>query len=547
MIDPYLIKKAWERTPKYNKTVTNGIAVEHMMGVSEDGDSNNTISYIDRLFKINQGLFPEGFEYAGTGFCSPIEHFEKITREYNSRRKANIARYDTYMVSLNFMYRGEPLRPVHILLPYVNDGGLCHLNGALYNISPVLTDVGYSVIQGSIFIPFRRTKLTFHSLDYQLLVDGTRDVGFILWSMIHLKMKEVSPRDVNKRKLIKSSLAHYFFAQFGVYETFREWGNCDVKVGYAHEFTEELYPTADYVRFESVELKGKQPAGEICMVVPRSQDTDFVRLLVAGFFYVMDTFPIQFASPERATNKIEWQNILGRLIYGDYRYLGKVKQDVEDHLESFSKQLDEITREELRERGLNVTGSWDLLYKIMTELRHHFYQRDHTECSVYGKRFTVLRYVLEQLNYAISSFAYQFQSLKKKKEEENGWLAEDLEAQIRKFFKLNVALSSLTADHGEINIVSYPGDNKFYRITSMLIPQDRARQSKGYNKGIFGDPTRLLDASISEVCQFNNHPKNIPDGRGRASQYVKLGPDSNVERNEDLRELIDRTNKMIHG
>jgi hypothetical protein len=164
---------------------------------------------------------------------------------------------------------------------------------------------------------------------------------------------------------------------------------------------------------------------------------------------------------------------------------------------------------------------------------------------MYGKRLTVLRYVMEQLNYAISSFAFQFQSLKKKKEEENGWTVEDLEKQIRSFFKLNTAIDSLSKDHGEVNTVSYPGDNKFFRITSMLIPQDKARQTKGYQKGIFGDPTRLIDASIGEVGQFNNHPKNMPDGRGRVNQYLRIGNDGMVMRNPELVELIDRTNRNL--
>lgn len=544
-MDPYLIHTAKERTPRFNRLITNGLAVDHMMGQAEDSDHNNTIAYINQLFKINQNLFPEGFEFTGTGLCSPVEQFEKVTREYNSRRKANIARYDTYLVSLNFSYENESLRPAHILLPYVTDGGLCHLNGALYNFSPVLTDVGYSVIQGSIFIPFKRTRLTFHSLDYHYLTDDSRDIGLIIWSMIHLKMKEVGNRDVNKRRLIKSSLAHYFFAQFGVKRTFKEWGDCDLEIGYSREFTEKEYPREDYIRFESITLKGKHPAGELCLVIPRNEDSDFIRLLITGFFYVMDTFPDRFVEKSHVDGNVLWQNLLGRLIYGDFRFLGKVKQDVEDHLESFSKQLDAITKGELKERGLEVEDSWELLYRIMADLHHHFYQRNPDECSMYGKRLTVLRYVLEQLNHAISSFAFQFQSLRKKKEEENGWTAEDLEKQIRNFFKLNVAINSLTNDHGEINTVSYPGDNKNFRITSMLIPQDKARQTKGYQKGIFGDPTRLIDASIAEVGQFQNHPKNIPDGRGRVSQYLIVDINGMVVRNEDLRPLIDKTNQAF--
>lgn len=538
-MDPYLISTVKKNTPEFNRTITNGLAVEHMMGRTEGNEFNNTIAYINQLFMINQSLFPEGFTFAGVGLCSPIEQFEKVTREYNSRRRANIARDSTYMVSLNFEYQGQQLRPAHILLPYVVDGGLLHINGAMYNIAPVITDIGYSVIQGSIFIPFKRTRLTFNNLDYHYYVDDRREVGMLIWSMIHLKMKEVGKRDVRQRKVIMSSLAHYFFAQFGVQETFTHWGKCPLEVGLSHTFTEESHPSAKYMRFTSIKHRGRHPVGELVLVIPRECDSDFIRLLVTGFFYVMDTFPDRFVDTEQVLSAELWQNLLGRLIYGDFRFLGKVKQDVEDHLESFSKQLDAMTRAELKERDVDVADSWELLYCIMTQLSHHFYQRSDDEASMYGKRLTILRYLLEQLNHAISTFSFQFQSLKKKKEEEGGWTVDDLEKQIRNTFKLKIAISELTKSHGEIAIVAYPGDNKFLKTTSMLIPQDKARKTKGYTKGVFNDPTRQLDPSIAEVAQFNNQPKNMPDGRGRINPYVYIDTQGTVKRKEHLREIID--------
>lgn len=545
-MDPYQVEMARARTPKFNRMITNGLAVEHMMGRASPSDRmNKTVAWIDKLFRINQGLFPEGFVYEGARPATPMEHFDKITREYNSKRKANVAAYDTYMVTLNFSYYGEKLMPCPILLPYVRDGGLMHLNGALYSVSPVLADVGYSVIQGSIFIPFIRTKLTFNSLDYHFLTNNKRDIHYVLWSLIHLKKKELSARDVNKRKMLHTSIAHYFFAQFGVIETFRDWGDCDVKIGYSYEFSEEEYPESHYTRFESINLKGKGPAGELCILIPNEDDSDFIRLLVAGFFYVMDTFPNQFTEPEHSVSKIRWQDLLGQLIYGDYRHLGKVKQDIEDHLESFSNQLDEITRDELRQRGVVVKDSWELLYKISTDLLHHFYQRSSDESSVYGKRLTVLRYVLEQLNHAISSFTYQFQSLKRKKEEEGGWKLDDLNAHVRKYFKLNTALNALPTDHGEINTVAYPGDNKFFRITSTIIPQDRAHKKNGFQKGLANDETKMLHVSLAVMCQFNNQPKNVPDGRGKVNQYGHYTIDGVFVPDPTLDDIVVPTQRLF--
>lgn len=544
-MDPYLIQKVNERTPDFNRSITNGLAVEHMMGKTSERDKmNRTVAYIDRLFLINQELFPEGLEYLGARACTPIEQFEEVTKEYNSRREANVARDDVYMVALHFTYKGEALMPKRILLPFCGDGGLTYLNGALYNISPVLADIGYSVLQGSIFIPFRRTKLTFNSEDYHFYANDTREITYVIWSRIHNEMKKLTNRDVIQRAMINSSLPHYFFANDGVTETFKKWADVEVMVGYTHDFPYSEYSKDKYVRYESIVLKGKHPAGEICLVVAKRDDTDFVRLLVGGFFYVLDTFPGSFGDPSYANSPQLWQTLLGRVIYGDHRYQGRIDQDMVVHLDSVSRYVDEMTRDDLKERGVKADDMWELMYRVMTDLIHHFYQRTNEEASMYGKRLMVLRYVLEELNYAISKFVYNFQTQETKRKGKE-WTVDELNRQINTSFKLRTALRKLTSEHGEISTVSYPGDNKFFRITSMLIPQDKAHKKKGQQKGMIADTSRLIHPSLAEIGQFNNQPKTNPSGHGRISQHAKTEIDGMVIQSEKLRPLLNDVGRRL--
>jgi hypothetical protein len=539
-MDPELIKRILAATPAFNQSIANGLAVEHMMSINPETGKNSTMAYIDRLIHINKALLPEGLVYEGSSIQSPMKHFEEITREYQSKRIANIAKYDVYLVKYEFSYRGEKLFPRYVLLPFVRPGGLINLNGALYNIAPVLTDVGYSVLRGSIFIPFRRTKLTFNRTDHHFYTDGRRTIIYVIWSMVHNEMSNRTKRDLDNRRKIESCLAHYFFCKFGVTGAFKQWGKADLLIGNRTDFNEANYPRAQWTIYESVTLKGRHPSGDICLVIPKAQETEFIKMLVGGFFYVMDTFPDRFADAKGIDDPVLWQTILGHMVFGDFEHGGKVLENIETHLHGFNNSLDEMTIEELSSAKVYVSNIWELLYEIMTSLSHNFYQSSHDETSMYNKRLVVLRYVMEEFNYSISLFAYGFQSRRDKE-----WTINELNEALKRTFKLNTCIRKLTSEHGELDTVNFPGDNMMLRITSMLVPQDRARKSRGHNKGLIGDTSRLLHASIAEVGQYKNQPKNNPDGRARINPYVQVGIDGMVERRPELVALIDKTQRRL--
>jgi len=539
-MDNVLLERVKAVTPKFNPSVANGLAVEHLMARSPETGTLSVVSYIDRLIHITQELFPEGLVYEGSQVCSPVQQFEEVTREYNSKRVANIAKHDTFMVKYQFSFKGEMLFPRYILLPFVRDGSILHLNGALYNISPVLADVGFSVLKGSIFIPFQRTKLTFNRVDHAFYADGRREIVYVIWSTIHHEKNKLNKRDLDNRREIESCLAHYFFARYGVTETFRQWANANVMVGWKKDFPLKDYPRDHYTIFESTNLKDRHPTGELVVVVPKSDDTDFVRMLVGGFFYVVDTFPDRFREPEWVDNTIHWQLLLGNVIFGDFQGSGTLQEDVEKHMISIENYLDEITRDDLRGRDIYVDSIWELFHVIMTDLSGHFYQTSSDESSMYNKRMTILRYVMEEFNNVISKFGYSFQSNREKV-----WDAQNINDNLKHHFKLNTCVSRLTSTHGEINTVSYPGDNKMFRITCMAIPQDKAKKSKGYGKGLIEDASRLLHSSIAEVGQFNNQPKNNPDGRSRLNPNVHTTVEGLIQRNPDRKVLIDSVQKRM--
>ncbi|BEG72388.1 hypothetical protein [Pseudomonas phage vB_PaeM_PS119XW] len=539
-MDPYVISRIDGVIPKLNKDLANGLAVKHMMEINPETGMNATRAYVDKLFEINSALFPADFKYHGNRLCKPEVHFEEITREYGSKRVANIAESNTYMIELITSYKGEMMFPRRVLLPYVRDGGICTLNGATYSISPVLTDVGFSVLNGSIFIPFRRAKLTFKQVDHHYMCNGQREVMYVIWSQIHNEMSKRTKRDLDNRQHIESCLAHYFFCEFGVVETFKRWAGVDIQIGYLKDFPESQYPRDQWNVYESAVLKRRHPTGDMVLVLPKDKETDFVRRLVAGFWYVVDAFPSRFYEPSYMDNKQLWRIILGLMIFGDFEHQGKIAENIESHLDSFNNSLDEMTIEELRSVGVKVNTIWELLYAIMTDMAHHLYATDIDETSMYDKRLSILRYVMAEFNYAVSMFAYTFQGRKDKE-----WTGQEINDALKRSFKLNTCIKKLTSEHGELDTLSSPGDSKVIKVTSILVPQDRAKTSKAHNKSLIGDSSRLIHASIAEVGQYKNQPKNNPDGRGRLNLFVGVRYDGLVERREEDRELIDKAQQRF--
>ena len=523
------------RMPKMNPILANGIAVDQMMTVDPDTGKNNTRSEIDRIFESNANFWPPDFKYAGNVQVTPWKHFDEVTREYGSKRIANIAETNLYMVNLNFTYRGEALFPRPILLPAVYDGGVTCLNGAKYTVSPVSKDVGFSVLNNSIFIPLLRTKLTFKQQSHHYFCNGERKIMYVIWSQIHNEMGKRTKKDCDKRNRIESSLAHYFFAQFGVTETFRQFGGADVQLGKLKDFPVDKYPRDQWNVYESAHLTGKHPTGEHVLVIPAHQETDFVKRLVAGYWYVVDTFPNRFVEPHYADIIDLWRIILGHMVFGDFEHQGKVAENIKAHMYSLETMLDEVRSRELASVNVPAQNIWQLFTSIMTTMAHHFYASDVDETSMYNKRLTVLPYVMEDFNYAVSMLTYMFQGRRDKTE----WSTQELNDMLKRAFKLNTAIRKLTSEHGEFDTLSMPGSNKIIRCTSILVPQDRAKSALAHNKSLLADNSRLINAGLAEVCQYRNQPKNNPDGRGRLNMFTKFRSDGLIERREEVRELID--------
>ena len=150
-------------TPELNRAVVDGLAVLYM---------NNAEAYVDRVFASAAQSFPEGLVYLGYERCTPNEEYNEITKIKNNKRIFDLAKSDLYLLKFKFAFQGKQLPDRYIYLPYVNDGACFRLGGAMFHITPVLSDKVISPGINSIFVRLLRDKIVFKRCYHTFVVDG---------------------------------------------------------------------------------------------------------------------------------------------------------------------------------------------------------------------------------------------------------------------------------------------------------------------------------------------------------------------------------------
>lgn len=535
-MDDELRKLVDNNTPKLNPLICNGLAVSHFTKVEE---------YIDQVFRSAARGFPEGLKYNGCKRCSPFEEFSKVTRLGDPRapkRQYDVAKSDIYLMKYFFSFNGVDIPPRYIYLPFISDAGYITLGGARFNISPLLIDRVISISADDIFIRLLRDRLTFERLVHSFMIDGVQEVTQVIWSSIY-------HRNTKMRKLIattgaKSSVLHYLFCKFGFTETFRKFGKCQPVVGLT-EINEENYPSSDWVICSSRKIKVKSfgkgyfEPSNVRVAIKKTEFTPMVKGMVGTFFYLVDHFPSRI-KPEHLNSKRLWMVLMGHIVFTGSINEGKLHDDIEDHIESLDEYLDSIIANKLKDIDIHVSDIYELLAVIMETFNDRLLEATNKISSMYEKEVSTLHHVLYEITSAIFMLYFKLKAGAKK-------VLTDKEIISTMNMTLKTGLIySITRNHGEVSTVSSPGDNKVFKITSILKPQSASNRTGGRkDNAALLDPSSRLHASVAEVGGAFNLPKASPDGRSRINPHLKIDPKGLVLRDPDLVKLLDEVQMTI--
>jgi hypothetical protein len=104
----------------------------------------------------------------------------------------------------------------------------------------------------------------------------------------------------------------------------------------------------------------------------------------------------------------------------------------------------------------------------------------------------------------------------------------------------------MTKNHGEVSTISSPGDNKAFKITSILVPQSgSSRLGSRKDRAVINDPSKRLHVSVAEVGGYANLPKSEPSGRSRINPHLQVDVKGVVMRNPTHAALLDGIQEQI--
>lgn len=539
-MDPRLKDFILPTIPEFNDRVCRGLAY---------AQSNEIPRHIESLIRTTSEFFPPNLKFDRFVRATPREHFDMITKSSNNRRVADISRSDYYMMKTYFTIDGEQSGPYSMLIPYISEASLFHYRDTEYMVSAVMTDIGYSTYPGKIFIPFARTKYNFHKDHHVVYGNNQRMMGDIYHAPIHHDMKNVKSKNsklAHGRPHIETTLAHYLFARFGFQDAVKRFAGIDIEVRQQRD--DENFPRKDWMAYTSSRWGStSHPNRDYTLYVRMDdylKDDEYITTLAASFFYVFDAFADEFDAVRDMNVPSFWQVLLGRIIKGDFESRGALLISMESHMDSTDTQLDDMTRDGLKERGVVVENIYELFHELMTSLKKAYIQTGSEEASVYGKRLTVIPFLLSELNLACTNLAQKLQGAASRGKELS---RKDIEKMLKDTFELKVFAKKIHK-HGEVNPANTPNDNMIHQITSNVVDRENAgldnRKKKG-RSGMINDPKRKLHVSICEVMQHTNAPKQGPDGRSRVSPTISLSYSGRIQRKPHLKALTDKTQRMI--
>jgi len=535
-MDRFLLDRVREDTPQMNPDIANGLAVKHIPFA---------LQYIDSVFRSISKDFPPGLTYVNCRKCTPFEEFYDEPRKKNNKRVVDIARSDISLVRFNFRYEGKDLPPKYIYLPFVGEAGSIVLGGSRFFISPVLSDIILSYEDDNIFVRLLRDKFTIRRIKHNFAIDGVRETESVAWSLIYHVNKD--QRKQKKVSNAKTTLVHYLLCRYGFDEMFQRFGNCLPVIG-THAIIPENYPPNEWVICSTYSFSVGKATGsriyheptKIKLAIRKKDFTPMVKSLVVGFFYTVDHFPYRI-SPEYVNSTRIWKTLMGLLLFGNELSEGRLHDDIDAHIRSLDEYVDTLTQPKFEMINLPCSDIYQFFAIAVEKLNEWIMQAPERTNSLYDKELSVLYDTFLPMTTAIFNFYFKLKTAAAK------GLTEKEVVKLMDMYIKPKSIFYLTKQPTGVSNMSYSGDNKLLKITTVMVPQKN--KNAGGNKGddleSLSDKAKRLHVSFAEVGNFSNLPKSNPTGDSRVAPYLRLDPNGKVLQNPDRIHLLNEVSAMI--
>jgi hypothetical protein len=540
MMDPALARLIAQATPDPNPDIAEGLAVKHLAKVD---------AHINSIWNAQNRSFPPGFQYVGLSRCDPIAEFNELTKPRKGKRIYNIAPSFLYMVSQHFVYNGVKIDR-QLSLPFVKQAGEIQLSGSRFMISPVLADRVLSIERSSIFIRFGKGKVKLERAHYHYRSGNSQTtVG-----LVHGKLYNRKPKPGEAKPAVKgmTTLVHYLFCKYGALQTFAKFVGHVPVFGWPDEVNVNNYPEDKWVICQSA---GIPPAGRklrywrpssLRVAVPIEHFTETMKNYVGAFLYALDLFPDNRITPQFLDHTGMWRVFMGEILRPADLNRGYLQDNISDHIDSLDEYVDEVMRVRFRDIGIEVEDIYQFFSIINDKFNDWLTDGKDKINSLYYKELNVLSFLLEDVTNMINTFCFKLMAAVKSKAAMGRELKHtDIVDLMNKQLQTG-RIYWIRKAHQEVNTTSCSGDNMAFKITSIVVPQDKAsRQPSRGNDSSSTSENKQLHFSLAEIGGAWNMPKNDPSGHSRLNLYATVDDKGVVMPNPKFVELGARTGEKL--
>lgn len=550
-MDIELFKDQQIGMPVFQQRLLDGLAY---------GDLHWAKRSVDELIRCAVPSFPDEFDFKESTICDPKKAYKVMTtglsRSGREPPAVDLAINNVYLVEYIFTYKGKELYPRYFNLPFCEPGGLFTIAGKQFAISSVLMDPCFSVGEDYVFIRMSRAPVTFRRVMHSINVDNAPGAAtkLIVYSKLHHKggsndkKRESDTIHVGR---VQSTMPHYLFCRYGVYETFRKFARTDVIITTEKELLDKPLDVNKYVLVRSsgarpMALKSKVDyqllASPVVLAIPRSSYGKLTESLAAGFFYIVDHFP-EISDPEELASDWRWKVWLGYVLWGDQLGHQKLVENVDSHLSSLDDYVDHEVRNTLREEeDLLINDIYELFVYMLVYMDDLIATKESDIGTMYGKRLVTTPYVLRDIYTSIFKCLFEITNNRKRVLDETAY-----NKILGKFFSpARIFDLRKTSQKAFISSVSTPGDNYFFKITSRLVMQSQTSGgAKSQNINV-NDPMCHLHASSAEAGNHLLLPKNCPLAKVTINPTVMLDSKNTIMPKPHMKAVIEHIDDAIH-
>jgi hypothetical protein len=520
-MDSKMLDYCNERVAKLNTDIITSVATTQL---------NKVEMYIDWVWKCASKGFPEGLKYKGGRRCTPRETFTELTKTGSPNRIYDMARSDVYLMRYDFEYKGVKLKPKHIFLPFINDGGLMFIRDTQYSVTPVISGRVFNIEQNNIYLPSTRLRMGFWQINISCLVNDMEINPYAVGSYLFSIYPETD------RSPLKPLLIHYLLAKYGLAKTLKFY-KLTAKVG--GKELDELDKSKWFV-FKSKLIhtaafyEGLAP--EIRIAVSCETYYTLASNIIASIFYIFDNAAEATAELDELNNPNLWLRLLDFFIYKERCGETKLKERMTKHLESMESTIDSITIDTFRRAGVDSSTIFELFRHLTLNFQDMCVHYD------YGTMYDLQLCTVEPLTFGVRKDIFNTMYILQK--------TPDIyleEAKINSIISKNIKRDRILdwKGHGELEPVSVASSCMVFGPSADLITHRKATGVSGDGMVDLNDRGLLMHQSLLEIASIHACTGKDFTGRSIANPYQEFSNGYVTSQASDTKSQLDRLGAQL--